>query len=94
MGISPPACVRSGFVCLPEGTNWIVQDILADSPAAEAGVRRGDRLLEINGVPVPSLKPHEIRRAFRAESGTRVRLRIQSSGEPEREVSLTLRELL
>ena len=93
-GIVPPACVRSGFACLPEGTNWIVQDIVADSPAAEAGLRRGDRLLEINGVPVASLKPGEIRSAFRAESGTRVRLRIQSNGEPDREVSLTLRDLL
>ena len=94
MEASPPACVRSGFVCLPEGTNWIVQDIIAGSPAAEAGVRRGDCLLEINGVPVPSLKPSEIRRAFRAESGTRVRLRLQSGDEAVREVSLTLRDLL
>jgi C-terminal processing protease CtpA/Prc len=94
MGASPPACVRSGFICLPEGTNWVVQDILLDSPAAEAGVRRGDRLLEINGVPVPSLKPGKIKGAFRAESGTRVRLRLQSSGEVAREVFLMLRDLL
>jgi predicted aspartyl protease len=93
-GASPPASVRSGLVCLPEGTNWIVLDILADSPAAEAGVRRGDRLLEINGVPVSSLKPAEIRRAFRAEPGTRVRLRIQSGDEAVREVYLQLRDLL
>jgi len=93
-GSPPPACVRSGFVCLPEGTHWIVQDILADSPAAEAGVRRGDRLLEINGVPVSTLKIGEIKRVFRAESGTRVRLRIQSGGEVPREVSLILRDLL
>ncbi len=93
-GSPPPACVRSGFVCLPEGTDWIVQDILADSPAAEAGVRRGDRLLEINGVPVSTLKAGEIKRAFRAESGTRVRLRIQSGDELAREVSLILRSLL
>lgn len=93
-GSPPPACVRSGFVCLPEGTQWIVQDILADSPAAEAGVRRGDRLLQINGVPVSTLKTGEIKRAFRAESGTRVRLRIQSGDEVAREVSLILRNLL
>jgi hypothetical protein len=93
-GSPPPACLRSGFVCLPEGTNWIVQDILADSPAAEAGVRRGDRLIEINGVPVSTLKAGEIKRAFRAECGTRVRLRLQTGNEVDREVSLMLRDLL
>jgi hypothetical protein len=90
----PPASVRSGLVCLPEGTNWIAQDLIAGSPAAEAGVRRGDHLLEINGVSVQSLKPEEIKRAFRAEPGTRVRLRLQASGETPREVTLILRDLL
>ena len=63
----PPASVRSGLVCLPKGTNWIAQDLIAGSPAAEAGVRPGDHLLEINGVSVQSLKPGEIKLAFRAE---------------------------
>jgi clan AA aspartic protease (TIGR02281 family) len=90
----PPASVRSGFACLPEGTTWIVQDLIADSPAAEAGVRRGDRLLEINGAPVQSLKPQGIKRAFRAEPGTRVRLRLQTGRETPRETTLILRDLL
>jgi len=90
----PPASVRSGFACLPEGTTWIVQDLIADSPAAEAGVRHGDRLLEINGAPVQSLKPQEIKRAFRAEPGTRVRLRLQTGRETPREATLILRDLL
>ncbi len=90
----PPASVRSGFVCLPEGTNWIVQDLIAGSPAAQAGVRRGDRLLEINGVSVQSLKSGEIKRAFQAGPGTRVRVRLQAEGEIPREAILTLRDLL
>jgi predicted aspartyl protease len=91
---SPPASVRSGLVCLPEGTNWIVQDVVADSPAATAGVGLGDRLLEIEGVSVQSLKLAEIRRAFRAEPGTRVRLRLQAAGENPRDATLILRDLL
>jgi membrane-associated protease RseP (regulator of RpoE activity) len=92
---SPPsAAMRSGLVCLPEGRNWIVQDLIPNSPATEAGLRRGDQLLEINGVPVQSLKFEEIRGAFQAEPGSQVRLRLQTGGEPPREVTLVLRNLL
>jgi predicted aspartyl protease len=90
----PPASVRSGLVCLPEGTNWIVEDLIAGSPAAEAGVRRGDHLLAINGVSVHSMTPGEIKRAFRVEPGTQVRLRVQSKLETPREATLILRDLL
>jgi clan AA aspartic protease (TIGR02281 family) len=90
----PPASVRSGFVCLPEGTNWIVQDLVAGSPATESGVRLGDRLLEINGELVQSMKPGEIKRAFRAGPGTHVRLRVQTRMETPREATLILRDLL
>jgi predicted aspartyl protease len=90
----PPASVRSGLVCLSEGTNWIVQDLIPGSPAAEAGVRLGDRLLEINGVSTQSMKFVDIKRTFQAEPGTRVRLRLQATGETPREVTLILRDLL
>ena len=90
----PPASVRSGLVCLPEGTNWIVQDLIPGSPAAQAGVRLGDRLLEINGVPVQPLTLAEVKRAFQAEPGTRVRLRLQAGGESPRAAVLILRDLL
>jgi len=90
----PPASVRSGLVCQPEGTNWIVQDLIAGSPAAEAGVRRGDHLLEINRVSVQTLKPGEIKRAFQAGPGTHVRLRLQTGRETPRETTLILRDLL
>ena len=94
MESTPPASVRSGLVCLPEGKDWIVEDLIKGSPAAEAGARRGDRLLEINGVSVQSMKPAEIKRAFRAEPGTPVRLRLQTRREAPRETTLILRDLL
>lgn len=90
----PPASVRSGLVCLPDGESWVMRDLLPDSPAAEAGVRLGDRLLEVNGLSTQSLRLEEIKRAFQAEPGTRVRLRLQAPGETPREVVLILRDLL
>jgi len=89
-----PASMRSGLVFKPEGTNYIVWDTVPHSPASEAGICVGDRLLELNGVSVESLKFARIKDAFRADAGTRVRLRLQAKDRPEREVSLTLRDLL
>jgi clan AA aspartic protease (TIGR02281 family) len=91
LGPPPQAPVRSGLACRPDG---VVEDVIPDSPAAEAGVLRGDRLLKINGVSVPSLKFEDLKRALRAEPGTRVRLQLQTDGREPREVTLILRDLI
>lgn len=90
-GPKPSAPVRSGLVCRPD---FVVADIVPDSPAAEAGARPGDRLLEVNGVPVSRLKHDCIKQALRAAPGSRVRLQLQTANEPSREAILILRELL
>lgn len=89
-----PACLRAGLVCFPEGANWIVRDVVPGSPAAEAGVRLGDRLLEIDGRPVQTLQFIEIKNAFRANPGTRVQLRLQTGEDLPREAVVVLRDLL
>lgn len=90
----PPACVRTGMVCVPDGTRWVVRDVVPDSPASDAGVALGDQLLEINGVAVGSLSFWKVKQSFQAEPGTRVRLLMQSVSKRPREVLLTLRDLL
>jgi C-terminal processing protease CtpA/Prc len=57
-------------------------------------VRLGDRLLEVNGHPVSEMRFEEIKDAFRAQPGTRVRLRLRSSRKASRETVLILRDLL
>jgi clan AA aspartic protease (TIGR02281 family) len=94
MDLPVSAVVRSGLVCLPQGTDWIIQDLIPGSPADEANVRLGDRLLEIDGIPVQTLQFAEIKRPFRGPVGTRVRLRLQSPNELPRETTLVLRDLL
>jgi carboxyl-terminal processing protease len=71
-----------------------VKDVIPGSPAAEAGVRLEDRLLEIDGHAVQPLKLGEVKSFFQAVPGTPVRLRVQTNGESPREAILTLRDLL
>ena len=75
-------------------TDWIgelrVVNTADGSPAAQAGLYRGDLLLAINGVEVKSLTAGEAIRHLRGEPGTEVRLIVQrpSSNAP---VTVTLR---
>ncbi len=39
---------------LPKGQGLVIEDVVADSAAAKAGVKTHDILLELNGKPVPS----------------------------------------
>lgn len=62
----------------PEGA--LVADIVADSPAAAAGVEQGDIILEVNDVPVKT--PSSIRNdVMLNEPGTVVKLKINRKGK-------------
>lgn len=92
--LKPPASLQTGFACLPSGTNLIVRQVLPDSPAAQAGVHEGDRVLAIDDKPVHRMKFEEMKAPFQASPGTAVRLLLQSAGAAPRKAALILRELL
>lgn len=53
-----------------------VRKVFAGSPAAVAGLRRGDRILEVNGQEVTGLRPSQFSDMLRVRTGDRIRLRI------------------
>lgn len=55
---------------------WLVDAAMAESPAEEAGIVRGDLILEINGYPVDSLNAHEMNELQRGPLGSTVALTI------------------
>ncbi|MBP0019316.1 MAG: PDZ domain-containing protein [Cyanobacteria bacterium SBLK] len=59
---------------------------IAGSPAERAGVRAGDRILEIDGVSTQSLSLDEAAMKMRGEVGTRVQLTLQRDSEPAEEI--------
>jgi len=54
---------------------------IADSPAAKAGIKAGDVILEIDGIPTEGMSVTEAVLSIRGPKGTSVRLRILHQGE-------------
>lgn len=50
---------RLGLQVRPEGREWVVQSVRGGSPAADIGLRPGDRLVAIDGIPVSDQKALE-----------------------------------
>ena len=69
----------------------LVSSVTPDSPAAKAGVKRGDIILELNGQPVSGSRDLSLKVSMMAP-GTPVKLQIFRAGH-EQEISLTLAEL-
>jgi membrane-associated protease RseP (regulator of RpoE activity) len=69
-----------------------VMDVTANGPAAQAGIRIGDLVTQVNGKPAASIPVYELRRMLRDESpGTVVRFTIKR-GEQMRQIPITLRD--
>ena len=71
-----------------------VVDVIAGSPAQEAGIRAGDRIVSVDGATAGGLSLPDLRLRLRTDPpGTRVRFRVKS-GESEREATVVLKDLV
>ncbi len=90
----PYRYVTIGIQIAKDARNGIqVMSVWKDSPAAEAGVRPGDRLEAVNGQPIEPLTLAQVSSKFHAEEGTAVRLTIERNSEPST-VTVQTRRLL
>jgi two-component system, NtrC family, sensor kinase len=78
---------RSRFDLVDDGVAWTdsasgieAWRVVPESPASAAGIRPGDLLVAIDGVPVPSAV-HVARRLFRAGLWTQLRYKLSRNGE-------------
>lgn len=62
--VEVPSAVLADQLDLPKGQGLVIEDVTPDSPAAKAGLKSHDILLQFNGKPVPS-NPAEFAEALR-----------------------------
>jgi len=91
-GTAPDAWTVGLTVEPPTGSNPIsltIGDVLPASPASEAGLKRGDRILEVNGVAMWDLiQRGEARGFLKAKPDARLTLRVQRGAD---ELTVTVR---
>ena len=87
----PPQPVRTLGLVMEMGEIAAVQD---GSPAKEAGIQAGDRLLEIDGKPAGDYDPLRLPDLLRRRAGETITLKLQRENKPESiQVSAKLREV-
>lgn len=80
---------RSGLFIIDTDGAYTVLSVLDGSPAAHAGIRKGDAIAAVNGVPASSESLAALREQLSAPSGTVVRLGLRGA-QTTRDVTLTL----
>lgn len=66
-----------------DGVPTVVEQPFEDDPAGKAGIREGDRIVEVNGESTKNLSINEVAGRLRGEIGTPVTIKIEREGEPE-----------
>jgi predicted aspartyl protease len=90
----PDSYDRAGMWFGLEGDHFEVIDVMAGGPAAEVGIKVGDKILMIDGQAAATLDLPAIRLRFKNDSPkSHVRLMVEHGGE-RREVVVTLRDLV
>ena len=84
---------RTGLRLKADGAAWEVLSVAASSPAAELGVKPGDRVLSINGLDATRLTRGEQDALFTQEVGSKIVLALLA-GTEARTVTLSLRDVL
>ncbi|GCC27631.1 hypothetical protein chiPu_0006057 [Chiloscyllium punctatum] len=85
----PAADGRFGFN-LSGDSPLQIEDCLPDSPAAELGLKSGDYIMEVNGIPV---KNYEVAAAMiKANHGKPLKLGVLCSGKRQKRISSSIRE--
>lgn len=87
-GVDPDMAKQFG---LSQGGGALVGDVTPGSPAAKAGIQRGDVILELNGKPVTSQDELSVR-ISETPPGTPVHLKIFRNGQSQN-VTVTLNQL-
>ncbi len=85
-----------GFMATAEGDNLKtlrIYDLIENSPASEAGLRKGDVITVINGQPAEAMSLEQVRRLFRRDAGKEHEISILRDGRQQK-LNVRLRRLV
>lgn len=81
---------RSGVFLIDQNGAYTVLDVLAGTPAASAGIAKGEIIVTINGAPASAESLAALRGLLSSPSGTVVHLGVRNAQNAVRDVTLTL----
>ena len=87
---------RSGIVLIASGLDlrrFTIIDVIPDSPAANAGLQKGDIIVRVNGISTRSLAIESITRKFQKRIGKKFRIVVFRDGHKKR-FKFKLKELI
>ena len=83
---------RSGLFLITQGGALIVLAARPGTPAAQAGLGRGDTITAINGKPASDTGLQQVREMLMGPAGTKIDLSVKTKAGLTRDVVLTLRD--
>jgi beta-lactamase regulating signal transducer with metallopeptidase domain len=90
--VEPPGATLAEQLDLPKGQGLVLREVLPDSAAAKAGLKRHDVLLEINGKPVPDQQAGLVKLLSDIKPDTKVDAVVLRKGKKETIKGLSLPE--
>jgi carboxyl-terminal processing protease len=75
--------VGVGIIIEDRGGQAVITDVVENSPASESGIRGGDVILAVDGVPTVGRPLEDVSQMIRGAEGTTVTLRLQRTGQAE-----------
>lgn len=83
----------SGIQLIQDDQKILVYQVINDSPAEKAKIKKDDEILSINEVPVSNYSLQELRDILNQEEGTKIELKLQRESKMKK-VKLTLKEII
>ncbi|HMF28198.1 MAG TPA: PDZ domain-containing protein, partial [Candidatus Cybelea sp.] len=81
---------RSGLFLIDQNGTYIAISVLPGTPAAAAGVAKGEAIVTINGAPAATQSLAALRALLSSAAGTVVHLGVRNPQNAVRDVTLTL----
>jgi len=85
---------RAGLFLLNRGGKYVVLDARPGTPAAAAGIVKGDTIVSVDGKQAADMTLQQVRELFYGTPGTALRVSVAGKDGTQREVVVTLRDYI